>query len=194
MFHSVLLEYTLLENPHLSSKSQLRCHLLSDAFLASKAVGQPVLKAPRVIGAVLGLPCAQGLYWEGCILVLTSLVFGAQHRAGVQCINKAHGDMSVTKQRCLGQESGGTTACDSSLSPGGGLDKNYWGCSCVHCQMHRLLLFILTYTWPWAKNHACIISCDPHSSPLRRRYHHHSVSQWKRLGLREAKHRPDSHP
>ena len=77
MFHSVCLEYILLEKSHLPSKPQLRCHLLSDAFLASKAVGQPILKAPRVIGAVLGLPCAQGLYWEGCILVLTSLVFGA---------------------------------------------------------------------------------------------------------------------
>lgn len=67
-------------------------------------------------------------------------------------INKARGDLSVTNQRCLGQESGGTTACDFSLSPGGGLDKNYWVCTCVHCQMHHLLLFTLTYTWPWAKN------------------------------------------
>lgn len=40
----------------------------------------------------------------------------------------------------------------TSLSPGGGLDKSYWVCTCVHCQMHRLLLFTLTYTWPWAKN------------------------------------------
>lgn len=82
MFHSVCLEYTLLENSHLSSKSQRRCHLLSDAFLACKAVGEPVLKAPQVIGASA---CALG----GCILLLTSLVFGAQHRAGVQFVNKA---------------------------------------------------------------------------------------------------------
>lgn len=44
------------------------------------------------------------------------------------------------------------------------------------------------------QEHACIISRDPHSSPLRRCYHHHPVSQWKRLRLREVKHHPDSHP
>lgn len=98
----------------MSSKTQLRCHLLSDTFLASKAVSQPLLKAPRVIGDVQCLPCAQELYGravfsglgsEGrgsCVLVLTSLV----SRTGIQFMNKAHGALFVTQGRCLGQSLG----------------------------------------------------------------------------------------
>ena len=98
----------------MSSKTQLRCHLLSDTFLASKAVGQRLLKAPRVTGDVRCVPRAQELYcravfsgldsegWGSCVLVLTSLV----PRAAIQFMNKAHGALFVTKGRCLGQSLG----------------------------------------------------------------------------------------
>lgn len=39
---------------------------LSDAFLASEAVGQPLLKSPRVTGAVLHLPVS-GTCTGGCV-------------------------------------------------------------------------------------------------------------------------------